>query len=191
MSNATVEARTHSDLFQPVWLGPYRLANRIAMAPLTRSRAGADGVPHPLMAELLRAAQLGRLDHRGRNQHIAPGKRLCLHPRCLHCGAGRGVAARDAGSSRQRRPDVRAALACRPGVSSLAAARRCAARGTVGDPPRGNVLYRDRLPTLRRAARALRPRKSPYHPAIPPRGAKRACGRLRRRRNSCGQWLTH
>ena len=31
-------------------LGPYRLANRIAMAPLTRSRARSDGVPVPLMA---------------------------------------------------------------------------------------------------------------------------------------------
>ena len=39
-----------SDLFQPVQLGSYRLANRIVMAPLTRSRAGADGVPSPLMA---------------------------------------------------------------------------------------------------------------------------------------------
>ncbi len=40
-----------SDLFQPVQLGPYRLANRIVMAPLTRSRANADGVPNALMAE--------------------------------------------------------------------------------------------------------------------------------------------
>jgi len=39
------------DLFQPVRLGPYQLANRIVMAPLTRSRAGEDGVPRPLMAE--------------------------------------------------------------------------------------------------------------------------------------------
>jgi N-ethylmaleimide reductase len=45
------QSRPHSDLFQPVWLGPYHLANRIVMAPLTRSRAGADGVPVPLMAE--------------------------------------------------------------------------------------------------------------------------------------------
>jgi len=39
------------DLFQPVQLGRYQLANRIVMAPLTRSRAGADGVPSPMMAE--------------------------------------------------------------------------------------------------------------------------------------------
>ena len=39
------------DLFQPVRLGRYQLANRIVMAPLTRSRAGEDGIPRPLMAE--------------------------------------------------------------------------------------------------------------------------------------------
>lgn len=44
-------AQTHTDLFQPAQLGPYQLANRIVMAPLTRSRAGEDGVPRPLMAE--------------------------------------------------------------------------------------------------------------------------------------------
>lgn len=37
-------------LFLPVTLGSLTLANRIAMAPLTRSRAGADGVPSPLAA---------------------------------------------------------------------------------------------------------------------------------------------
>ena len=40
-----------TDLFESVQLGPYRLANRIAMAPLTRSRASPAGVPTPLMAE--------------------------------------------------------------------------------------------------------------------------------------------
>ncbi len=39
------------DLFEPVHLGPYLLTNRIVMAPLTRSRASADGTPTPLMAE--------------------------------------------------------------------------------------------------------------------------------------------
>ena len=40
-----------SDLFQPVRLGPLELANRVVMAPLTRSRAGTAGVPGPLNAE--------------------------------------------------------------------------------------------------------------------------------------------
>ena len=40
-----------STLFDPLKLGPYTLPNRILMAPLTRSRAGAERVPNALMAE--------------------------------------------------------------------------------------------------------------------------------------------
>jgi len=40
-----------SDLFSSLQLGPYRVANRIVMAPLTRSRAGLGGVPTDLMAK--------------------------------------------------------------------------------------------------------------------------------------------
>jgi len=39
------------DLFTPLTAGDLELANRIVMAPLTRSRAGADGVPTEIMAE--------------------------------------------------------------------------------------------------------------------------------------------
>lgn len=42
------EARS---LFAPARLGPLALANHIAMAPMTRSRARADGTPTALMAE--------------------------------------------------------------------------------------------------------------------------------------------
>ena len=41
----------HTDLFDPIELGACHLANRIVMAPLTRSRANADGTPTALMAE--------------------------------------------------------------------------------------------------------------------------------------------
>jgi len=41
----------HTDLFSPVQLGAYLLANRIVMAPLTRCRASAEGVPTALMSE--------------------------------------------------------------------------------------------------------------------------------------------
>lgn len=40
-----------TDLFDPAPLGSLQLANRIVMAPLTRSRAGADGIPTALMAK--------------------------------------------------------------------------------------------------------------------------------------------
>jgi N-ethylmaleimide reductase len=40
-----------STLFDPLAIGDLRLRNRIIMAPLTRSRTGADRVPNALMAE--------------------------------------------------------------------------------------------------------------------------------------------
>ncbi len=40
-----------TDLFSPVAMGPLTLANRIVMAPLTRSRAGAGEVPGAMNAE--------------------------------------------------------------------------------------------------------------------------------------------
>lgn len=40
-----------TDLFQPAQAGALRLANRITMAPLTRKRAGEDGVPTDLHVE--------------------------------------------------------------------------------------------------------------------------------------------
>jgi N-ethylmaleimide reductase len=45
-----LSAVTATDLFDAVQLGPYTLANRIVMAPLTRSRADDAGVPGELQA---------------------------------------------------------------------------------------------------------------------------------------------
>ena len=45
---APAPAAAGTDLFEPVVLGPYTLANRIVMAPLTRSRADEHGVPGEL-----------------------------------------------------------------------------------------------------------------------------------------------
>lgn len=47
MSRSTVQ----TDLFSPARVGALEVANRIVMAPLTRSRAGAEGVPNAMMAE--------------------------------------------------------------------------------------------------------------------------------------------
>ena len=38
-------------IFSPIQVGPYRLPNRMAMAPLTRNRAGLGNVPQPLNVE--------------------------------------------------------------------------------------------------------------------------------------------
>jgi N-ethylmaleimide reductase len=39
------------NIFSPIQLGPYALPNRMAMAPMTRNRAGEGNVPQPLNAE--------------------------------------------------------------------------------------------------------------------------------------------
>lgn len=74
-------AQARSDLFQPARLGPYQLASRIVMAPLTRSRAGEDGVPRPLMAEYyaqrssagLMIAEGTNISPQGRGYAFTPG----------------------------------------------------------------------------------------------------------------------
>ena len=49
-------------LFDPINLGEFELKNRIFMAPLTRGRSGADGIPGPMMAEYYaQRAQAGLL----------------------------------------------------------------------------------------------------------------------------------
>jgi N-ethylmaleimide reductase len=80
MESATDNRRTRSDLFGPLRLGPYLLANRIVMAPLTRSRAGEDGVPRPLMAEYYaQRASAGLIIAEGTN--ISPeGRGYALTP---------------------------------------------------------------------------------------------------------------
>jgi len=40
-----------ADLFTPIQVSPYRLENRIVMAPLTRNRAGAGNVPQAMQVE--------------------------------------------------------------------------------------------------------------------------------------------
>lgn len=49
-ANDNIDISTLTDLFQPYSLGSLQLANRIVMAPLTRSRALAGDVPGPLAA---------------------------------------------------------------------------------------------------------------------------------------------
>ncbi|UTW12270.1 alkene reductase [Marinobacterium rhizophilum] len=52
MQAANIEHAADVDaLFQPLSLGAIDLANRIVMAPMTRNRADADGVPNDLMVE--------------------------------------------------------------------------------------------------------------------------------------------
>jgi N-ethylmaleimide reductase len=48
---ASTVVRDSTDLFTPLKVGRYTLPNRIVMAPMTRSRAGDDGVPGELAPE--------------------------------------------------------------------------------------------------------------------------------------------
>lgn len=58
------------DLFSPVNLGRLRLANRVVMAPMTRSRAGVDAVPTDIMVDYYaQRASAGMIISEG----IAPG----------------------------------------------------------------------------------------------------------------------
>jgi N-ethylmaleimide reductase len=81
MEDRTKKTQLRSDLFKPVRLGPYQLANRIVMAPLTRSRAGADGVPTPMMTQYyvqrasagLIVAEGTNISPQGRGYAFTPG----------------------------------------------------------------------------------------------------------------------
>ncbi len=67
-------------LFEPVELGALRLRNRIVMAPMTRSRAGADDAPGPLAIEYYgRRAGAGLIITEG-TQPSRHGKGYCRTP---------------------------------------------------------------------------------------------------------------
>ena len=54
MSTGDNTKQATATLFDEQTLGPYKLKNRVYMAPLTRGRAGADGTPTAVMAEYYR-----------------------------------------------------------------------------------------------------------------------------------------
>jgi N-ethylmaleimide reductase len=72
---------TTTDLFAPVSMGSIELANRIVMAPLTRSRCDEDGVPHELHATYyaqrasagLIVAEATNISAQGRGYAATPG----------------------------------------------------------------------------------------------------------------------
>lgn len=70
-----------SDLFQPVRMGAMTLPNRIVMAPLTRSRAGAGDVPGPMNADYygqrasagLIVSEATQISRQGKGYAFTPG----------------------------------------------------------------------------------------------------------------------
>lgn len=75
------DSRKTTDLFSPVTLGSMELANRIVMAPVTRSRYGEDGVPNELHATYyaqratagLIVAEATNISAQGRGYAATPG----------------------------------------------------------------------------------------------------------------------
>lgn len=68
------------ELFEPAQLGEFALKNRIVMAPMTRSRARADGVPSPEMADYYaQRASAGLIVTEG-VQPSAEGQGYCRTP---------------------------------------------------------------------------------------------------------------
>ena len=67
-------AKTKPDLFTPIEVGPLKCPNRIVMAPLTRSRAGAGKRAERAQGALLRAARKRGAHHLGSERYIStPG----------------------------------------------------------------------------------------------------------------------
>lgn len=72
---------TDTDLFQPVQFGSLALANRIVMAPITRSRMGEDGVPNEMHAKYyaqrasagLIISEATNISAQGRGYAMTPG----------------------------------------------------------------------------------------------------------------------
>lgn len=73
--------RTRTDLFSPLQIGALALANRIVMAPVTRSRYAEDGIPHALHATYyaqrasagLIIAEATNISAQGRGYAATPG----------------------------------------------------------------------------------------------------------------------
>ena len=81
MSSTNTQNPDSSDLFQPFQFGPYKLSNRIVMAPLTRSRAQQGDIPGLLAPEYYRQratagliiAEASQISPQGKGYVFTPG----------------------------------------------------------------------------------------------------------------------
>jgi len=104
MHTHTTATSPASDLFLPVQFGACTLRNRIVMAPLTRSRSAADGVPGKYAAEYYRQratagliiAEAAQISPQGKGYAGAPGIYTSAHVRgwafitqTVHAAGGR------------------------------------------------------------------------------------------------------
>lgn len=93
LSSPTPGTPSMPDLFDPVTIGTWTLKNRIAMAPMTRSRVGSDGVPQDITATYYRQRATAGLSSARASSPARSGRatstpRACTHPGRSRAGAG-------------------------------------------------------------------------------------------------------
>ena len=176
--------KTTPDLFTPINIGPLALPNRIAMAPLTRSRAAEGNVPTALNAlyyaqrasAALIISEATQVAPEGQGYISTPGIHSAEQIKGWQCVTGAVHA-----SGGRSAP----ALACRAHLASVLPAERQIAGGPVGHQADRTGLHRQRLRADPNPACSRARRDSRHRCAICARRAQRDGSRLRRRR---GAW---
>ena len=154
--------KTTPDLFTPISIGPLTLPNRIVMAPLTRSRAGAGNVPTALNALYyaqrasagLIIAEATQVVPEGQGYISTPGIHSAEQIKGWQCVTGAVHVC--------RRPHRAPALACRAHLASILPAGRQTAGRALGHQAERTGLHRQRLRADPHAPRA-RARRDPRH----------------------------
>ena len=136
-------------LFQPIQLGPYLLANRIVMAPLTRGRATEQGVPTALMAQYYaQRASAGLIISEGVNISVQ-GRSCARTPGLYDKAQAAGWRKVTGHGARAGRAHLCAALARGKDLPSPATALWWAAGRTFTHPAHGLRVHRAGLPAMR------------------------------------------
>ena len=78
-----------SSLFEPLSIGNLHLKNRIALAPMTRGRAGSERVPNDLMAEFYYQRSNAGLLITEATVVSKQGSHKCQGSRFFRCGSTR------------------------------------------------------------------------------------------------------
>ena len=133
-----------ANLFESVQLGSLVLANRVFMAPLTRSRANADRYSERTRGDLLLTARLG-WTHRDRGDaNLAHGKGLHKYSRDSFAPTGASVESYRGIRSQERRPNLSSVVACRQNLPYVLAAEQCAASSSLGNSRQQPNVHRNR-----------------------------------------------
>ena len=153
-------------LFDPLKLGDLILPNRIIMAPLTRSRAGAGRIANHLMAEYYAQRASAGLILSEATVVSPMGIGYADTPGIWSPEQVEGLEAHDAGRASSRRTNFSAAVARGPGIRSELSERR-AAGGAERRRRQRQCQPGAAAHALRGAARARSQRDSGHHRGVP------------------------